>query len=194
VFDRVDALTRPAAISIALFVAMVLLRSARADLRARLAALSAAGTALFCSASPGLAITMAPIVPPCIGNSVFFWWFVRSLFEDDFQFDRWALAPFVGILALGLGRIATGNGGTPMVNGAMVVARNLLIAGLMGNLFYIACILRDRALQTTCWRLVAGFACSLQLPGALLQSGSPLPRLFAWVPRHHLGRLGCNRA
>ena len=139
-FDRMDAFTRPAAISIALFLAMVLLRSARTDLRARLAALSAVGTAayLFCSASPDVGVTMVPIVPLCIGNSVFFWWFVRSLFEDDFRFDRWALAPLIGILALGLGRIATGHGRAPMLNSAMVVVQNLLIASLIGNLFYIA--------------------------------------------------------
>lgn len=52
-FDRIDAFTRPAAIGIALFIALVLLGSARTDLRARLAALSAAGTAayLVCSTS-----------------------------------------------------------------------------------------------------------------------------------------------
>ena len=139
-FDRVDAFTRPAAISIALFVTMVLLRSAHTDLRARLAALSATGTAayLFCSASPDIGVTMVPIVPLCIGNSVFFWWFVRSLFEDDFRFDRWALAPLIGIMTLGLGRIATGHGRAPMLNSAIVVVQNLLIASLVGNLFYIA--------------------------------------------------------
>src|SRR6516164_11385168 len=84
-FDRIDAFTRPAAIGIALFVALVLHSSARTDLRARLAALSAAGTAayLVCSTSPGFSVAMVPIVPLCIGNSVFFWWFVRSLFEDE---------------------------------------------------------------------------------------------------------------
>src|SRR5262249_32116291 len=128
-FDRMDAFTRPAAISIALFLAMILLRSARTDLRARLAALSAAGTAayLFCSASPDVGVTMVPIVPLCIGNSVFFWWFVRSLFEDDFRFDRWALAPLIAVLALGLGRIATGGGRTPTLNSTIIVVHNLVI-------------------------------------------------------------------
>src|SRR6516225_3773374 len=139
-FDRMDAFTRPAAISIALFIALVLLGSARADLRARLAALSAAGTAayLICSTSPSVGFLMVPIVPLCIGNSVLFWWFVRSLFGDEFQFDRWAFAPLIAVLALGLGRIATGNGRAPILNGMIVVVHNLVIATLVGHLFYIA--------------------------------------------------------
>jgi AraC-like DNA-binding protein len=139
-FDRMDAFTRPAAISIALFLAMVLLRSARADLRARLAALSAAGTAayLICSNSSGIGFLTVPIVPLCMSNSVLFWWFVRSLFEDEFRFDRWALAPLIAVLALGLGRIATAHGGAPMLNSTIVVVHNLVIACLVGNLFYDA--------------------------------------------------------
>ena len=139
-FDRIDAFTRPAAIGIALFIALVLLSSARRDLRSRLAALSAVGTAayLVCSTFPGFSVAMVPIVPLCIGNSVFFWWFVRSLFEDEFRFDRWAFAPLIAVLALGLGRIATGDGRTPMLNSTIVVVHNLVIAGLVGHLFYNA--------------------------------------------------------
>jgi AraC-like DNA-binding protein len=119
---------------------MVLLRSARKDLRARLAALNAVGTAayLVCSASPGISVATVPIVPLCIGNSVLFWWFVRSLFEDEFRFDRWAFAPLIAVLALGLGRIATGHGRAPMLNSTFVILHNLVIAALMGNLLYNA--------------------------------------------------------
>lgn len=81
---------------------------------------------------------MVPIVPLCIGNSVFFWWFVRSLFEDEFRFDRWAFAPLIAVLALGLGRIATGGGRTPTLNSTIIVVHNLVIAGLVGHLFYNA--------------------------------------------------------
>jgi AraC-like DNA-binding protein len=139
-FDRIDAFTRPAAIGIALFVALVLLRSARGDLRARLGALSAVGTAayLVCSASSIIGVAKVPIVPLCIGNSVFFWWFVRSLLEDEFRLDRWAFAPLIAVLALGLGRIATGDGRAPTVNSTIVIVHNLVIAGLVGHLFYIA--------------------------------------------------------
>jgi hypothetical protein len=63
------------------------------------------------------------IVPLCIGNSVFFWWFMRSLFEGEFRLDRWAFAALIAVLALGLGRIATGGGRAPLIHNMLVVVR-----------------------------------------------------------------------
>jgi AraC-like DNA-binding protein len=140
IFDATDALTRPAAIGVALFLAIVLLRSARAKLHARLAALSSAGTAsyLMCSASPGVGLTTLPIVPLCIGNSVFFWWFIRSLFEDDFRLNRWAVAPLILALVVGLGRITTGGGAAPAINHTLVIVHGVFVASLVGHLFHSA--------------------------------------------------------
>src|SRR6266446_796831 len=77
---EIDASFRPAAATLALLTAFLLLRDARFEFRARLGALFGIGTAayMFCSGAPEVWRASSLLLPLCIGNSVFFWWFVLA--------------------------------------------------------------------------------------------------------------------
>src|SRR5712692_5066928 len=104
---EIDAFFRPAAVTLALLTALLLLRDARFDFRARLGALFGIGTAAYmlCSGAPGGWGTSWLLLPLCIGNSVFFWWFALALLEDDFRLEAVHVGVLIAVLALGFARV-----------------------------------------------------------------------------------------
>jgi len=100
-----EFLLRGATAGILLLLSAILIRS-DGYLRVRLLG------ALFLVASAGYAIVASPIIAdrsdfffyPLTAissiNGVFFWWFVTVLFDDEFAWKPWRLAPFVIMVAL----------------------------------------------------------------------------------------------
>ncbi len=90
-----------------LFLALLLLRDARASLAGRFGALFACGGAAYavCSSSIFLIAPPAWLLPLhilAIGNSVVFWLLSASLFDDDFAPSWWHAAAWLLVVADGL--------------------------------------------------------------------------------------------
>jgi AraC-like DNA-binding protein len=137
---EIDAFFRPAAVTLALLTAFLLLRDARLDFRARLGGLFGIGTAayMFCSGAPGVWGTSWLLLPLCIGNSVFFWWFALALLEDDFRLEALHVIVLVVVLTLGFARIGAHINNYAAPGQALAVVHNLIILTLVAHVLLLA--------------------------------------------------------
>jgi AraC-like DNA-binding protein len=137
---EIDAFFRPAAVTLALLTAFLLLRDARFDFRARLGALFGIGTAayMFCSGAPGPWGASSLLLPLCIGNSVFFWWFALALLEDDFCLEAVHVGVLIAVLALGFARVGAHIVERAAVEQALAVVHNLVILALDAHVLLLA--------------------------------------------------------
>ena len=137
---EIDAFFRPAAITLALLTAFLLLRDARFDFRARLGALFGIGTAAYmhCSGAPGVWGAGSLLLPLCIGNSVFFWWFALALLEDDFRLEAKHFGVLIAVLALGFARVAAHIVDYIAVRQALAIVHNLIILTLVAHVLLLA--------------------------------------------------------
>ena len=137
---EIDAFFRPAAVTLTLLTALLLLRDARPDYRARLAALFGAGTAAYmlCSGTPGVSGVGWLLLPLCIGNGVFFWWFALSLLEDDFRLEAPHVGVLVAVLALGFARAGIHIAGGAAVGPVLAVVHNLILLALVAHVLLLA--------------------------------------------------------
>ncbi|WP_291842475.1 hypothetical protein [Bradyrhizobium sp.] len=137
---EIDAFFRPAAAALALLTAFLLLRDARFDFRARLGVLFGIGTAayMFCSGAPGVWGATSLLVPLCIGNSVFFWWFALALLEDDFRLETLHVGVLLVVLTLGFARIGAHINELAAPGQALAVIHNLIILTLVAHVLLLA--------------------------------------------------------
>jgi AraC-like DNA-binding protein len=137
---EIDAFFRPAAATLALLTAFLLLRDARFDSRARLGALFGIGTAAYmsCSGAPGGWGASSLLLPLCIGNSVFFWWFALALLEDDFRLEAVHVGVLIAVLALGFARVAAHTSEHVALGQALAVVHNLIILALDAHVLLLA--------------------------------------------------------
>ena len=137
---EIDASFRPAAATLALLTAFLLLRDARFDFRAQLGALFGIGTAayMFCSGAPGVWGTSSLLLPLCIGNSVFFWWFALALLEDDFHLEAVHVGVLIAVLALGFARVGARINEFAAPGQALAVVHNLIILTLVAHVLLLA--------------------------------------------------------
>jgi AraC-like DNA-binding protein len=137
---EIDAFFRPAAVTLALLTAFLLLRDARSDFRARLGALFGIGTAayMFCSGAPGGWGAGSLLLPLCIGNSVFFWWFALALLEDDFRLEAVHVGVLIAVLALGFARVGAHIVERAALGQALAVVHNLIILALDAQVLLLA--------------------------------------------------------
>ena len=137
---EIDAFFRPAAVTLALLTAFLLLRDARFDFRARLGALFGIATAAYmlCSGAPGGWGARSLLLPLCIGNSVFFWWFALALLEDDFRLEAVHVGVLIAVLALGFARVGARIIEHDALGQALAVAHNLIILALDAHVLLLA--------------------------------------------------------
>jgi len=137
---EIDAFFRPAAVTLVLLTAFLLLRDARLDFRARLGALFGIGTAayMFCSGAPEVWGTSSLLLPLCIGNSVFFWWFALALLEDDFRLEAVHVGVLITVLALGFARVGARISEFAAPGQALAVVHNLIILTLVAHVLLLA--------------------------------------------------------
>jgi len=137
---EIDAFFRPAAVTLALLTAFLLLRDARFDYRARLGTLFGIGTGAYmsCSGASGVSGTEALLLPLCIGNSVFFWWFALALLEDDFRLEALHVGVLVVVLTLGFARIGAHINDYAAPGQALAVVHNLIILTLVAHVLLLA--------------------------------------------------------
>jgi len=137
---EINAFFRPAAITLALLTAFLLLRDARSDARARLSALFAIGTAAYmsCSGALGGWGVNSLLLPLCIGNSVFFWWFALALLEDDFHLEAKHIGVLIAVLALGFARVAAHIVEYTAVRQVLAIVHNLIILTLVAHVLLLA--------------------------------------------------------
>jgi AraC-like DNA-binding protein len=137
---EIDAFFRPAAVTLALLTAFLLLRDARFDFRARLGALFGIGTAayMFCAGAAGVWSASSLLLPLCIGNSVFFWWFALALLEDDFRLEAVHVGVLIAVLALGFARVRARMIEHAALGQALAVVHNLIILALDAHVLLLA--------------------------------------------------------
>jgi AraC-like DNA-binding protein len=78
------------------------------------------------------------LLPLCIGNSVFFWWFALALLEDDFRLEAVHVGVLVAVLALGFARIAAYNAQYASLAQALAVVHNLIILAIDVHVLLLA--------------------------------------------------------
>ncbi len=137
---EIDAFFRPAAVTLALLTAFLLLRDARFDFRARLGALFGIGTAAYmsCSGASSVSGAEALLLPLCIGNSVFFWWFALALLEDDFRLEAVHVGVLIAVLALGFARVGAHIIERAALGQSLAVIHNLVILILDAHVLLLA--------------------------------------------------------
>ena len=111
-----EILTRGAVAGLCLVLSVNWLRRGR-DWASRLGALFALGLAAYVLiSSPVTTAVLGPALIPlqllAIFNSVFFWWFILALFDDDFHWKAWFWIPAI-VLAATLPFRMDSNGDTP---------------------------------------------------------------------------------
>jgi AraC-like DNA-binding protein len=102
--SALDLILRGGGVALLLLLAGLMLRDQRASAAARFTALFAAGAAAY-ALLPVLVRAQAgfwaaPVLALAAGNSVVFWLFARSSFDDSFRTRPWHAAPWVGVVAL----------------------------------------------------------------------------------------------
>lgn len=137
---EIDAFFRPAAVTLALLTAFLLLRDARFDFRAQLGALFGIGTAAYmlCSGAPGVWGAGSLLLPLCIGNSVFFWWFALALLEDDFRLEALHVGVLLVVLILGFTRIGAHIYDFTVSRQALAIVHNLITLTLVAHVLLLA--------------------------------------------------------
>lgn len=137
---EIDGFFRPAAVTLALLTTFLLLRDARSDLRARLGALFAIGTAAYmsCSGALGGWGVGSLLLPLCIGNSVFFWWFALALLDDDFRLEAVHAGVLIAVLALGFARFGSRLLEYAALGQALAIVHNLIILSLDAHVLLLA--------------------------------------------------------
>lgn len=143
--DIIEIALRGAAAGINLLIAGHIIMSRAPRPRRWLGALFAFGTAAYILVSSTEPIEIfgpfediAKIF--AIFNAVFFWWFALSLFEDDFRWTAFKIAPFLAIVVLHLpGPLSMAAHATPVEQ----VLHSSLSIGLMVHAIWVA--LHDRA-------------------------------------------------
>src|SRR5882724_4422453 len=137
---EIDAFFRPAAVTLVLLTGFLLLRDERLDFRARLGALFGIGTAayMFCSGAPEVWGTSSLLLPLCIGNSVFFWWYALALLEDDFRLEAVHVGVLITVLALGFARVGARISEFAAPGQALAVVHNLIILTLVAHVLLLA--------------------------------------------------------
>lgn len=98
-----ETLVRGGAVGVLLLLAVILLATGK-ERRARLGGLFALASASFALVSstvafPLLGVATGPLMVMAVANSVFFWWFATALFDDEFRWRWWRIAPLVIVLA-----------------------------------------------------------------------------------------------
>ena len=101
--DIIEIALRGAAAGVNLLIAGLLIVGEGPRLRRVLGALFLWGTANYILISAPETYDILGAVTPwlkvfAIFNGVFFWWFALSLFDDDFRWTAWKVAPFILIL------------------------------------------------------------------------------------------------
>lgn len=137
---EIDAFFRPAAVTLALLTAFLLLRDARSHSRARLGALFGIGTAAYmlCSGTPGAWGASSLLLPLCIGNGVFFWWFALALLEDDFRLEALHAGVLLVVLTSGFARIGARINDFAVLGQALTVVHNLIVLSLVAHVLLLA--------------------------------------------------------
>ncbi len=137
---EIDAFFRPAAVTLALLTAFLLLRDAGSDSRARLGALFGIGTAAYmsCSGAPGHWGANSLLLPLCIGNSVFFWWFALALLEDDFRLEALHVGVLFVVLTLGFARIGAHINEYAAAGQVLAAIHNLIVLTLVAHVWLLA--------------------------------------------------------
>ena len=82
---------------------------------------------MLCSGAPGGWGARSLLLPLCIGNSVFFWWFALALLEDDFRLEAVHVGVLIAVLALGFARVGARIIEHDALGQALAVAHNLII-------------------------------------------------------------------
>ncbi|MBU2607254.1 MAG: AraC family transcriptional regulator [Alphaproteobacteria bacterium] len=101
----VEGLIRGATAGILLIAAALFARGGRGLNVERLGAIFFVATAAYVIvSSPSFLAPLGVFLPVFVAlatfNSVFFWWFATALFDDDFEWQPWRLAPFVLIAGI----------------------------------------------------------------------------------------------
>ena len=137
---EIDAFFRPAAVTLALLTAFLLLRDARFDFRARFGAVFGIGTAayMFCSGAPEGWGASSLLLPLCVGNSVFFWWFALALLEDGFRLEAVHVGVLIAVLALGFARVGAHIIERAALGQSLAVIHNLVILSLDAHVLLLA--------------------------------------------------------
>ena len=185
-----ELVLRGAAIGVNLLLAGLIMMSQAPSLRRWLAVIFITATSAYILQSAGDLIPLTGLFEHvtkalAILNTVFFWWFARSLFEDDFQWTPIKIAPF-GLLVLM-------HSPWPLLNTGAVAGVELLVHSglsilLMAHTVWIALNNRDDDLVDPRRRFRLAFAISVGVAGIAIAIGENIHEavgLPSWVGLMH---------
>ncbi len=168
-----ELVLRGAAIGVNLLLAGLILMSRAPRLRRWLAALFITATSAYILQSAGELIPLSGILDDvtkalAILNTVFFWWFARSLFEDDFQWTPVKIAPFIALVLMHLPLPFLAGGAAAGLELMLHTALSIL---LMTHAVWIALRYRDDDLVDPRRRFRLAFAVSIGVAGIVIAIG-----------------------
>ncbi len=181
-----ELILRGAAIGVNLLLVGLILMSRAPTLRRWLAAIFITATCAYILQSAGDLIPMTGALDKvtkalAILNTVFFWWFARSLFEDEFQWTPIKIAPFVMLVLM--------HTPWPFLQAGAVAGVELMVHSglsilLMAHAIWIALNNRDDDLVDPRRRFRLAFAISIGVAGIAIAIGENIHEavgLPSWI-------------
>ncbi len=172
-FEITELILRGAAIGVNLLLAGLILMSRAPKLRRYLAALFITATSAYILQSADDLIPLTGVFDLvtkalAILNTVFFWWFARSLFEDEFQWTAIKIAPLLALVLMHLDWVVQDAG---VVTSVEFILHSVLSILLMAHAVWIAVSNRDDDLVDPRRRFRLAFAISIGLAGIAIAIG-----------------------
>ncbi|MEO1240996.1 MAG: helix-turn-helix domain-containing protein [Pseudomonadota bacterium] len=182
--DVTEIILRGAAMGVNLLVAGLIMISRAPTLRRWLAV-------IFITATSAYILQSAPDIIPLGGmldrvtkamailNTVFFWWFARSLFEDDFRWTWLKVAPFIALTVM---HAPLAFGDLADVSRIEMVVHSALSITLLGHAVWIALNNRDDDLVDPRRRFRLAFAVVVGVAGIVIAIGENI-HMAVGLPR-----------